>query len=277
MSANPPDPRGEFRGQRHEFILQYYNMAVQDLTRHLQIGWQTIATVAGAIATLSAGQQGYLPIPIAALSAILICLWGVDNVIDANYWATRAIAFLSNVEAHYFYITDRRHFNPYAGGHPPYQLMDSLKSQFYAVLGITFVAVLFYLQHIAQRSDNFNLLRTAAATTSPFKAFLWLSPAFALLYLINRAVSQWKKRLDDYLSFVTESPGPGMVNDPGTFRSLAPAEAGVPAAPVTGAEQLQRRLREQLTRRKRRWDRAYPVINVLSAFVALALLLVVYF
>src|SRR5439155_17623354 len=64
VGQDPSADRKEFRDQRHEFILQYYQMSVEDLGRHLGIGWQTIASVVGVMASLSVAEQGQLPIPI---------------------------------------------------------------------------------------------------------------------------------------------------------------------------------------------------------------------
>jgi hypothetical protein len=71
-SGNADSFQDEFRKQRHEFILQYYNMAVNDLDRHLKIGWQTIATLSGFVLFLSLGYRGDLPFSISSLAGIAI-------------------------------------------------------------------------------------------------------------------------------------------------------------------------------------------------------------
>src|SRR5688572_19719413 len=124
-----PEIEKELRAQRHDFIKEYYRMAAMDLDRHLKGGWQTIVVLAGGVAILGAGHEGKIAIPLAASIGLAIAYWGVLNVLDSNYWSLRAIAFLANVEAVYFSIEDRRYFNPYAGIHPPYHLLNSLKYQ----------------------------------------------------------------------------------------------------------------------------------------------------
>src|SRR6266478_147070 len=121
------DPVTKFNDQRHDFILAYYSMAVQDLSRHLGVGWQTLTSVVGTVALLSLAQESKLPLPVAVTVAVVIGFWGVLNILDADYWATRAIAFLANVEAVYFFRNERKVFNAYAGLHPPLKIMDSLK------------------------------------------------------------------------------------------------------------------------------------------------------
>ena len=96
------------------------------------------------IPTTSRAAPGKLPTPFAISSALIIAFWGMWNVIDGNYWAVRAIAFLANVEATYFAEEDRRHFNPYAGRHPPFKLLDSLKYQFLAISLFAVLTMLYF-------------------------------------------------------------------------------------------------------------------------------------
>src|ERR1035441_5950809 len=109
----PPVNQAEkFADQRHQFILAYYNMSVQDLSRHLGIGWQTMTSVIGTVALVSLTHEGKLPIWFGVDAAMAIAGWGILNILDSDYWATRAIAFLANVEAVYFYHDERAVFNP---------------------------------------------------------------------------------------------------------------------------------------------------------------------
>ncbi len=213
----------EYRKQRHEFILQYYDMAQKDLERHLKLGWETIATTAGAVALLSAGQQGYLPIPLAVSISLIVCFWGVWNIIDAGYWATRAIAFLANVEALYFYKDDSTYFNPYVGKHPTIKLMDSLKAQFVAVVGVIIIAFFFFIYHVNKRADGISNINQALISSSSFKVFIWFLPLYCLIVGIYYALSIWSKRVNDYRDFVKDSPGPGMLNNRAEYRILDPA------------------------------------------------------
>jgi hypothetical protein len=255
-------------------------MAVADLDRHLKAGWQTIVTAAGAVAALSAGQQGYLPIPLAVSLALIVSFWGIENIVDSNLWSLRAIAFLANVEAVYFYKDDQRFFNPYAGLHPPFKLMGSLKSQFYAVVLVACVSILFLIMHVAQRAGSLNALAFKFTTGSYVKVGLWWAPIILLVFLTYRALSAWKNRISDYLDFVQKSPGPGMVENRAEFRPLDPAPEGSPVpSPVTivsGAE-LQKTVREQLEISHRRWNTWFPRIQFLHFALILLLLLVLIF
>lgn len=166
----------KFEDQRHQFILAYYNMAVADLNRHLGIGWQTLTSVAGVFVLLSIAQEGKLPVPIGVCGAFALAFWGMLNVLDADYWATRAIAFLANVEAVYFYEQDRRIFNPYAGSHPQLKLLDSLKYQLYFAMIAALLSALFYAYKVGENTAWLTQLWSKARNTEPFILVIWLIP-----------------------------------------------------------------------------------------------------
>jgi hypothetical protein len=278
MSSKPPqDPATEFRSQRHDFILHYYDMAVKDLERHLKMGWQTIATAAGAIATISAGQQHYLPIPLAVSVALIVSFWGIQNVIDANLWALRAIAFLANVEAIYFYEDDKRVFNPYAGQHPPYGLLDSLKSQYSAVLFIALMSLAFFVIQIHQSAPDLSTLLDKIVAAGRIKVGFWLLPIFLFVILAYRSFAEWKRRTADYLRFVREAPGPGMVRNREAYRSLDPTTHKVNMNDVVTGEQLQKPVLEKLEKSEKGLTRWFLWIRGLSVLVIAVLLLFVLF
>jgi hypothetical protein len=238
-------------------------MAVKDLERHLGIGWQTIATLAGAIVSLSLGQKGDLPLPFAVSAALMVSFWGVLNILDSNYWAVRAIAFLANVEALYFYQQDRKVFHKYAGEHPPLSLMNSLKYQMYVAVSFIGISLLFYLAKVRQRAGGLTpgALAVKAAPLSYFDAGLWLLPVAVALLGANVAVVAYHKRIAHYLDFVTESPGPGMVTDRQRKRSIDLVDASIP---VIAGEEIQRARRQQLETAKGKWRAGKRTLRISS-------------
>jgi len=252
----------DFLNQRHEFILQYYNMAVQDLSRHFNIGWQTIAIVAGGAVTLSLGQRGFLPIPLAVIFSMAIFAWGVWNVLDADYWALRAIAFLANVEAVYFYKDDQKVFNPYAGLHPPFKVLSSLKAQLYMVFILIGVSILFYAKAIAERTDNFSLLFSRFSNIDMFNFLLWLSPIIVSLLSLKVLVSVRKERIVAYLSFVRDCPGPGLVRNRNTVRGVGLME-DISKADIISGEELQKNTRKNLLKDQRKWEKISMMSNLI--------------
>jgi hypothetical protein len=200
-------PEDRFEEQRHGFLMHYYDMAVKDLDRHLNTGWQSITVIAGGIVSISLGHKGDLPLPIAFASAIAVFGWGLAHVLDANYWAIRAIAFLANVESIYLAEEDRKATNPYVGHHPPAKMLDSLKHQSRLVMLLLGVTMIDY---------SLRLFDMAGKLTEPsinlgwVLRLEWMLPLFFFLIAGTYFVFSWCERLQDYEQFVLQSPGAGI-------------------------------------------------------------------
>lgn len=200
----------EIRAQRHDFIKEYYKMATLDLDRHLKAGWQTIAVLAGGAAILAAGHEGKIGLPIATSIALISAFWGALSVIDANYWSLRAIGFLSNVEAIYFSVEDRRVFNPYIGYHPRYKLLDSLRYMFLLCVLFGATALLSMLWEITRYYPSLSLIWDHVLTMRPLPLLFWSLPILVTLWGGAWMHKVWRDRLEDYIGFTRGSPGPGV-------------------------------------------------------------------
>ena len=214
-----PSVATEVREQRHEFLLQYYNLAKDDLDRFLKIGWQTMAVAAGVVAGLSLGYKGDLPVPFSVAFAYLVLGWGASNLIDSNYWAVRAIAFLANVEAVYFRRSDARYFNPYVGRHPQFRMLPILRNQLHMVVLFAGVATLFLVTNGGRVQSAQSFLEKLDAANG-LKLAIWALPLCFLAFLIARSFGRAHKRAGDYLHFVTECPGPGLLVDDTVVRPI---------------------------------------------------------
>jgi hypothetical protein len=185
-------------------------MAIQDLDRHLKAGWQTIAVLAGGAAILAAGHEGKIGLPIATSIALISAFWGVLSVIDANYWSLRAIGFLSNVEAVYFSVEDRKVFNPYIGYHPTYKLLDSLRYMFWLCILFGAASLLSMTWEITRTHSSMSIIWAHMQTLSPLIFSLWSLPIIVALWGGVWVHTVWKGRLSDYIGFTRGSPGPGV-------------------------------------------------------------------
>lgn len=271
---SPTNPVEEFRGQRHEFILHYYDMAVKDLESHLQVGWQSISFAAGVIAVLSAGQQGYLPIPIAVIAALSVSFWGIQNILDADLWSRRAIAFLANVEAIYFSYEDRRIFNPYAGSHPPLKILNSLKSQLLAAVVFVFLTILFLGWSASQHVHGFLAAGNRMPQITTLKLSFWLTPVFVFLFLLCAAVKMRRDRVSDYLNFVRDCPGPGMVMGRDKVRGVD-LGGSLSAADIVSGEEMQRGVRQNLEGKLDLWKTLFNATVVASSVLALMVVVLI--
>lgn len=260
------DPKTMFADHRHQFIIAYYNMAVADLNRHLGVGWQTLTSVAGAFVLLSLAHEGKLPVPVAVSGAIAVSFWGILNVLDADYWATRAIAFLSNVEAVYFYKDDQKNFNPYAGKHPELKLLDSLKYQLYFAVFTAWISFIYYIYRVSEKTAWFTNVAGKIKNIDISVHFMWLLPLVVFFLLLAYSASARLKRLEDYRDFVRDCPGPGMVNDRNLVRGVL--FDTIPPSQLTSGIELQEKVLKALKLRIDEWKFIVKVAWVVC-FVAL--------
>lgn len=197
-------------GQRHDFLLKYYDMAVKDLERHLKFGVDSISVLAAVVGSIIAAESGDVPAPLALVFALLALLWGAWTLTSANYWAIRAIAFLANVEAFYFSKEDRKSLNRYVGTHPPYHFIDSLGGHA-AMFTTLFVVVVLWgaylLSGAVEVADSISSMLTGNRSN-----IFWI--AFSVLAVVvgTLGVHRYLDRMMEYKKFVEESPGPGLAN-----------------------------------------------------------------
>ncbi len=258
----------DIKRERHEFLLAYYNMATMDLDRHLKSGWQSIAMIAGAVAAISLGEQGHLPLPIAVSIALIVFGWGMLHIIDANFWSVRAIAFLANVEAIYCTSEDKSVLNPYLGTHPRIKLMNSLRYQLYAFIFFSALTSLYYIAELIEILPDNRMLEWLIASDwlHIFMLGLPIFICFCLVYLILRAD---QKRVKDYLDFVKRCPGPGLVKTRADLGEARPAD--IDAGKKISPQQVQQETRADTTRRRK--NRNIAVCVCTSVFILISLVL----
>ncbi|WP_457300223.1 hypothetical protein [Phyllobacterium sp. P5_D12] len=222
------DEHKEIRGQRHDFIKEYYKMATLDLDRHLKAGWQTIAVIAGGAAILTAGHDGKIGLPIATMIALFSAFWGAATVIDANFWSLRAIAFMSNVEAVYFSTEDRKRFNPYIGDHPKYKLINSLHYMFLLCILFGIASVVNLIWEVTTAYPSPILIYDRIVDMNWMRQVFWLLPFFTILLGLLFTLRAWRKGLERYIRFSRGSPGPGVISSTGGMRhvTLEPIKGG---------------------------------------------------
>ena len=211
-------------GQRHDFLLKYYDMAVKDLERHLKFGVDSVSVLAAVVGSIIAAESGDVPAPLALVFALLALLWGAWTLTSANYWAIRAIAFLANVEAFYFSKEDRKNLNKYVGTHPPYHFIDSLGGHAAMFTTLFVVVVLwgaFLLSGAVEGADSILSMLTDNRSN-----IFWI--AFSVLAVVvgTLGVHRYLDRMREYNKFVKDSPGPG----------LAETLSDIPGAAGTFAE-----------------------------------------
>jgi hypothetical protein len=261
------DEKREIRAQRHDFLKEYYRMAVLDLDRHLKGGWQTIAILAGGVAAIAAGHDGRIGFPMATTIALIAAFWGALSIIDANYWSLRAIAFLANVEAVYLTVDDRKNIHAYVGSHPPFKLTDSLRYLFSLCLAFGTLSLLNLFWTVNFHFPTLSDFLARVQSMRPMRLLLWDVPILAALLGSLWVVWAYRKRLYDYRDFSETSPGPGLALHASELRYVTfEALAEVPRPQLEANPQLvtQQALREKCALYDRIWYGAKMLVIALA-------------
>ena len=263
----------EFRAQRHDFIKEYYKMAVADLDRHLKGGWQTIVVLAGGAAALSAGHQGGIALPVAISIAVLASMWGALTVLDANYWSLRAIAFLANVEAIYFSKEDQLNFNKYAGLHPPFELLNSLKYLFglcavFAILSLTNL-----LWTVGSYFSTLSQVWNRMLAIHSLHFFVWCLPILIFLWGSVWTFAVLRKTIESYLEFSLSSPGPGLRKMTVGWRHIDQTSASY-GLPCEIDQDVQVPMQQSLRRLKAKVDWLWNPVCVVVGLVTVGFIVV---
>jgi len=261
----------EIRAQRHDFIKEYYKMAVADLDRHLKAGWQSIVVLAGGGTILAAGHEGKIGLPIATAIALASAVWGALTTIDANYWSLRAIGFLANVEAVYFSVEDRKSFNPYIGFHPEYKFLDSLRYMFWLCIFFGLASVTCLAWEVTRFYPTLGAiwLKLRGMPAIPF--FLWMLPGGVLIGGAIWLFRVWKNRMVNYIEFSAKSPGPGVREKTEDIRFVTLLQPkGTPSPSLEASPQLE--LVKKLEKSAEAWKSAAPYVYGLGGVAILTFL-----
>lgn len=186
---------------RHDFLLKMYDQMFNDIDRHYKIVWQTMSILIGAFAVFSFVEKNIITIDIACSIIILLGFWVIALIYDSNYWYNRNLAIISNIERQFLNHDDQKKIHYYFGEHRKFNSMQTtLKIQkIFSIIIITFFVYFHFIKSIlpgfkfAFACDNIKLEKTLPyiALVIGFLIVNWLS----------------KKRKEDYLEFIENSPG----------------------------------------------------------------------
>ena len=103
--------------RRDDFLLAMYNQMWGNINRHILVIWQSVGALLGAFAVLALIEKHVLPIDLACSLIVVICAWVAAHVIDANYWFTRNLLIIINIERQFLLSKDLRDIHPYFRDH----------------------------------------------------------------------------------------------------------------------------------------------------------------
>lgn len=188
--------------RRDEFLLKMYEQMFYDIDRHHKIVWQVIGVLIGSFAFIALAEKGIIPIDIAVSVVVLLSLWVIAHVFDSNYWYNRNLVIISNIERQFLLNTDLKNIQYYFGKHRDKNaIQTSLKIQLYMAWGIIGV---FLVYHFVTRIYSGLFLKWIDSTIDWIRVIPYI--VVVVFYFI---LVKWikKKREDNYLEFLSNSPG----------------------------------------------------------------------
>lgn len=188
--------------KRQDFLFKMYDQMFNDIDRHHKIVWQVVGVLAGSFALLALSEKGIIPIDVTISIVMVLGLWVIAHVYDSNYWYNRNLVIISNIERQFLKKEDLRDIHYYFGKHRNENaIQTSLKIQMFLAW---FIITLFLIYHFIVRIvPGFNLKWKDSVID-----WLRLLPYFILI-LIYFTLVRWlrRKRINDYLEFLKQSPG----------------------------------------------------------------------
>jgi hypothetical protein len=103
--------------RRDDFLLAMYNQMWGNIDRHILVIWQSVGALLGAFAVLALIEKNVLPVDLACSLLVVICAWVAAHVIDANYWFTRNLLIIINIERQFLLSKDLQDIHPYFRDH----------------------------------------------------------------------------------------------------------------------------------------------------------------
>jgi hypothetical protein len=103
--------------RRDDFLIAMYNQMWGNIDRHILVIWQSVGALIGAFAVLALVEKNVLPVDWACSLMVVICAWVAAHVIDANYWFTRNLVIIINIERQFLLSKDLQDIHPYFRDH----------------------------------------------------------------------------------------------------------------------------------------------------------------
>jgi hypothetical protein len=103
--------------RRDAFLLAMYNQMWGNINRHILVIWQSVGALLSAFAVLALIEKNVLPVDLACSLMVVICAWVAAHVIDANFWFTRNLVIIINIERQFLSAKDLHDIHPYFKDH----------------------------------------------------------------------------------------------------------------------------------------------------------------
>jgi len=209
--------QGPHVDRRADLLLKMYDQMFNDINRHILTVWQTIGTLAGAVALLGLVEKRVVSMDMAVALIIVVSAWSMSHAYDSAYWYNRNLIIIANIERQFLKSSDLRDIHYYFGAHrDTNKMLTHLRIQYVFAVAVAGIGVLYHF-----------LVQVVPGFSSPVAQF---QPARTLPYIAAVAAIVWlrwlrEKRTRSYSEMLENSPGIEINN------SSVKYGVGHPAAP----------------------------------------------
>jgi hypothetical protein len=206
--------------RRADLLLKMYDQMFNDINRHILTVWQTIGTLAGAVALLGLVEKRVVSMDMAVALIVVVSTWSMSHAYDSAYWYNRNLIIIANIERQFLKSSDLRDIHYYFGAHRETNTMlTHLRIQYVFAVAIASIGVLYHF-----------LVQVVPGFRSPWAQF---QPERTLPYAAVIAAIVWllwlrDKRTTSYEEMLKNSPGIKVDNAAvryGTGHPAAPPKA----------------------------------------------------
>jgi len=194
---------------RYQLLLKMYDQMFNDINRHILTVWQTIGTLASAVALLGLVDKRVVSIDMAVALIVVVSAWSMSHAYDSAYWYNRNLIIIANIERQFLKSSDLHDIHYYFGAHRnTNKMLTHLRIQYVFAIAVCGIAVLYHL--FVQVVPGFG------ASFSQFQ------PERSLPYIAVSAGVGWlswlrAKRTKSYEEMLTNSPGINIDNSGVTY------------------------------------------------------------
>jgi hypothetical protein len=183
---------------RDQFLIAMYREMWGNINRHILVVWQSVGLLAGTLTLFALVGSNAISLDFASTIIALTTAWLLAHLVDANYWYSRNLAIITNIERQFLTTTDLRHIHPYFKEHRAHSVLDHLAIQGYLALGIWITVMVYHFWRRVLPGIGAPWSAFDPARTSPYVA-----SAIGLILLVQFL----KKQRERHSKFLRDAPG----------------------------------------------------------------------
>lgn len=188
---------------RKTFLISMYDQLCHEMDRHIKVIWQTVGVLLSTFAIFALIEKNIISIDIASCILIAVCGLAIAIIIESNFWYNRNLVIVANIERQFLVETDAEEIHYYFTKHrKDNAYIDMMLIQMVFVFIILGIVTMY---HFSQ-SILPNLSLKNDFSFGKAMPYIILSITLLLLFVFH------KKRINNFNTFKSHSPGKAMVN-----------------------------------------------------------------